>query len=321
MKELGKLDRVDARTIWKHEAHDFTPWLAKDENIQRLGDAIGIELAVEGTEVDVGPFAADIVAKDTATGDFVVIENQLERTDHDHLGKAITYAAALGATAIVWIARRFTDEHQRALDWLNENSSDDIAFYGVRIDVWRIGDSPPALQLNVLVRPAEIRRENIKSISQGELSPTKELQFEFWTAFRDALAETGEVASLRTPRPQYWYTIALGRSGRHLSLAADTWGKRVGVRLYLSARRGGRATFDVLYAQREAIEQELGAKLEWDPNPEAKDKTIVLFRDADIEKRGEWPEYVSWLVKWVLAFKRVFGPRIRNESLGGGEGD
>ncbi len=117
---------------------------------------LGIELAVEDTEVFVGPYSADILARDTASGNYIVIENQLGKTNHDHLGKAITYGAALNAAAIVWIASDFSDEHKKGLDWLNDNSSGDVAFFGVRLELWRINESPPAVRLNVISRPTEV---------------------------------------------------------------------------------------------------------------------------------------------------------------------
>jgi hypothetical protein len=129
--QLGTLRAVEPRTMWPDEAADFTPWLARPESIQSLGRAIGLELEVEHTEMAVGPFAADILARDSATGDYVIIENQLARTNHDHLGKAITYAAFLGATTVVWVAPAFTNEHRKALDWLNDKTVDTLSFFGV----------------------------------------------------------------------------------------------------------------------------------------------------------------------------------------------
>ena len=119
-EELGELHRVDLRIYWSNEAAEFTPWLASEENIAKLAEALGIDLEVESTEVAAGPYSADILARDTVTGDYVVIENQLGKTDHDHLGKAITYAAVLNASAVVWIAGQFTDEHKKSLDWLKQ---------------------------------------------------------------------------------------------------------------------------------------------------------------------------------------------------------
>jgi hypothetical protein len=119
MVELGKLERVDLRDIWTSEASDFTPWLARERNLEILGDTLGIELELEAQEKAVGPFRADILCKDIATDSWVLIENQLERTDHTHLGQLLTYASGLEAVTIVWIAARFTEEHRSTLDWLN----------------------------------------------------------------------------------------------------------------------------------------------------------------------------------------------------------
>lgn len=144
---LGRLEKVDLRTYWKSESHDFTPWLASPQNIQLLAEAIGLELEVEAQEKGVGPFS-DILCKDTTTNDWVLIENQLEPTDHTHLGQLLTYAAGLQATTIVWVSERFTSEHRAALDWLNEITEEKFAFFGIEVELWRIGDSVPAPKLN-----------------------------------------------------------------------------------------------------------------------------------------------------------------------------
>src|SRR4051794_9072868 len=150
---LGRLLRADLRTAWASEPADFTPWLAQQENLQLLGEVIGIDLELESQEKPVGPFSADILCKDTATGDWVLIENQLERTDHTHLGQLITYAAGLNAVTIVWIASRFTDEHRAAIDWLNERTDQKIRLFGLEIELWRIGESPLAPKFNIVSKP------------------------------------------------------------------------------------------------------------------------------------------------------------------------
>jgi hypothetical protein len=124
--ELGVLKTITARKKWNNEAQDFTPWLSN--NISELNKALGLELEVENIEVAVGPYSADILAKDTGTGKYVIVENQLEKTNHDHLGKAITYASVLDASTIIWIATDFTEEHKKALDWLNDHTSEEIFF-------------------------------------------------------------------------------------------------------------------------------------------------------------------------------------------------
>ena len=145
---LGQLARVDLRQVWENEARDFTPWLARPENIALLGDTLGLELDVESTEADVGPYRADIVCRDmgggSPDGELVLVENQLGRTNHEHLGQLLTYAAGLAAVKVVWIAAPFTDEHRSALDWLNERTDRNVNFFGLEIELWRIGGSPTA---------------------------------------------------------------------------------------------------------------------------------------------------------------------------------
>ena len=116
MTDLGRLEKVELRDIWITEDQDFTPWLAQEENLSVLADTIGVDLELEAQEKNVGPFRADILCRDTGTGDWVLIENQLERTDHTHMGQLMTYAAGLQAVTIVWVSSRFTDEHRAALD-------------------------------------------------------------------------------------------------------------------------------------------------------------------------------------------------------------
>ena len=126
---LGRLERVELRRIWSSESSDFTPWLAREDNLRLLGETVGIELELEAQEKTVGPFRADILCKDTATDSWVLIENQLERTDHSHLGQLLTYAAGISAVTVVWVAERFTEEHRAALDWLNERTAERINFF------------------------------------------------------------------------------------------------------------------------------------------------------------------------------------------------
>ncbi len=153
--KLGRLEAVDPREIWKSEAGDFTPWLAQEENLSLLGDTIGIEMELEAKEKDVGPFRADVLCKDIATGHWVLIENQLEKTDHTHLGQLLTYAAGLQAVTIIWVAVKFTEEHRAALDWLNEITDESINFFGLEVELWRIGESPVAPKFNVVSQPNE----------------------------------------------------------------------------------------------------------------------------------------------------------------------
>lgn len=313
--KLGVLSKIDLRKVWPNEAANFTPWLAQKENLAKLGSAVGMELEAEHMEVACGPFSADIVARELSSDSYVVIENQLGKTDHDHLGKSLTYASALGAKTVIWVAGDFTDEHRKTLDWLNDNSSEELAFFGVQVELWSIQDSSPAVRFNVVSRPTELVKQ-AAAVKSGDLSDSRKLQLEWWTAFRDALVKRKAVPSAQSPRPQYWYNVALGKSGAHLSATANTYDKEIGVRVYLSSKIGGATALKQLMESKEQIEQEIGSPLKWDPNPGAIDKVIVLTRPADLTQRSKWPEYLDWMVNTTVKFRNTFAPRVKDLAVG-----
>ncbi len=313
VKNFGTIMKVSVRDYWKNESEDFTPWLASDENIGLLGDALGLELEVENTEVAVGPYWADILARDVGSGEYIVIENQLTKTDHDHLGKLITYGSVLDAKIVVWLATNFTPEHQKALDWLNDNTSDDLSLYGVVAELWQIDDSRPALRFNVVCQPKEIVRQ-AKTARTSELTDAKKLQLEFWKEFKEKLLATKEVTSTRTPKPRYWFDIGLGRSGIHLSCTANTFDNKIGVRVYMR-RNVADAALDQLLEEKEEIENEIGEALTWNPYPEKQDKIIVISKDADLWKKERWEEYLDWIVNMVIKLRRAFMPRVKKLDL------
>ncbi|MGB7001621.1 MAG: DUF4268 domain-containing protein [Halobacteriota archaeon] len=312
--DLGNLKKVNIRKKWPDEASDFTPWLAREENIEKLSLALGLELQVENIEVSVGPYSADILAKDVGSDRYVIIENQLGKTNHDHLGKLITYGSVLDASANVWITSEFTEEHKKALDWLNDHTSDEISFYGVILELWQIDDSKPAVRFNVISKPADIIRQTAITKASENLSETKKLQLEFWTKFREKLSKRKEIPSVQSARPQYWFDVSLGRSGIHLSNTANTFDNKIGVRVYIG-NKVANVALPQLLQMREEIEAEIGEKLEWDPNPENLDKTIGLKRDADLTKRENWEEYLDWLTDMTIKFRKTFSKRVKSLDL------
>jgi len=307
--DLGELKSVPARIKWSKEAYEFTPWLA--QNIVRLNNAIGIELEVENTEVAAGPYSADILAKDTATDQYVVIENQLEKTNHDHLGKALTYASVLNATCIIWVATEFTPEHTKALDWLNDHTTEEISFYGVQIELWQIDDSKPALKFNVISKPNEAVRQATRTKSNEELSDARRFQYSFWQRFKTKLEKTKKIPSLRSPAAQYWYDIALGKSGIHLSSTCNTdIPNTVGVRIYISNRIAD-TMLPYLESKKIEIETSIGQALLWNPNPTNRDKVITLLHETDYNDEKKIEESLDWLVEYTLKFRDTFSKLIR----------
>lgn len=306
--DLGILKIITPRKKWNNEARDFTPWLA--EHVDELGKAVGIELEVENVEVAVGPYSADILAKDTGTGKFVVIENQLEKTDHDHLGKAITYASVLDASTVIWIATDFTEEHKKALDWLNDHTNDEFSFYGVQLELWQIDESKPALRINIISKPNLAVRQAARSMAVEELSDKRKFQYDFWVRFRDKLAKTKKIPSLQTPRPQYWFDVALGKSDIHISNTCNTDENSVGIRIYI-----GNKIVDVmlpyLESRKDEIENALNESLSWNPNPENRDKVILLLHSTDLSKPEKVNEAIDWLIEKTIKFRDVFSKIIR----------
>ena len=184
-ESLGHIQRVDLRQAWPHEAADFTPWLA--EHLVDLGEALGLDLELQAQEAPVGKFSLDLLARVTGTNETVIIENQLEPTDHDHLGKLLTYAGGCDADVIVWLAREFRDEHRQALDWLNQRTVDDTRFFGVVVEVWTIDDSRPAPHFTMVAAPNEWRREAVRNVRQGNLSDKNRRYERFFQSLIDAL--------------------------------------------------------------------------------------------------------------------------------------
>lgn len=308
--KLIKQKQINPRRMWPNEALNFTPWLA--ENISELGEKIGMELEVVGQEVSVGPYSADILAKDINTDSYIVIENQLEKTNHDHLGKSITYASALNAKTIVWIATDFTEEHKKALDWLNDNTNEDLSFWGIQLELWQIAEDTASMRLNIVSTPST-NVKTIKSKTNNE-SESRSIQLEFWTKFREKLQSTKKIPSLQTPQAHYWYDVRIGRSDILLSNICNTQKSIVGVRLYIRNK-----VVDVYYPALEArkveINKALGCEPDWDPNPSAKDKTITLLHQTDLSNPDKVEEALDWLVKQTIVFYGVFSKEVKNIKI------
>lgn len=321
---LGRMTKVDLRSFWKSEATDFTPWLAQEENIRLLGEAIGLDLEVAAQEKDVGPFRADILCKDTATDHWVLIENQLERTDHTHLGQLLTYAAGLNAVTIVWVAEGFSEEHRAALDWLNEITGEEFSFFGIEVELWKIEESLAAPKFNVVSKPNDWVKSVQSSAQRGELTEAKQLQLAFWIAFKEYLDRNTKIRCQK-PAPQHWLNHSIGRSGCHLASIVshvDSETKRFGGELRVDLTTVGensKAFFAQLEAQKKDIERELGEALTWHNPPGKRMCRIYVRRSAEVTDRPRWPEYHEWLRKKIESFQRVFGPRV--QALKGGSGE
>ena len=307
-KMLGKMNKVDLRKAWKHEALDFTTWLAQEENLALLSDEIGIGIRLIQTEAKVGNFNVDILAEEENTGRKIIIENQLETTNHDHLGKIITYASGHDANIIIWIVKDVREEHRQAVDWLNDHTDENVNFFAISLELWQIGDSPFAPKFQIISRPNEWAKAIKKSTGQGELTETKVLQYEFWNKFKEYVQERKSKLRLRKTYPQHWYDVSFGSSEAHIALTINTQDNLLGCEIYIP---NSKDLFIELAKNKEDIEKELGIRLVWMELEGKKAARIKYARDGDINDSSKWNEYFEWLKENSELFQRVFGKYIK----------
>lgn len=308
MTKLSKLEKVPLREVWVHEAYDFTQWLAKSENLELLSDAIGIEITSIETEASVGKFNVDILAEEENTGRKIVIENQLELTDHDHLGKIITYASGVNAEIIIWIVKNLRDEHKQAVDWLNEHTDSDINFFVVEMEVWRIDDSPYAPRFYVIAKPNDWTKEIKKATSQSQFSSLKLSQLEYWTKLKEYIEFQGSNIKPRKPYAQHWYDFKLGTTEAHLTLTINSQSNQKSCELYI---RDNKTLFDLLHQQKDDIEYELSEQLNWERLPQKKASRIKLISSSQFSNPNYWEDDHHWMLEKLTKFDQVFGKYIK----------
>jgi len=310
---LDKLVKVELRDIWKTEAQDFTPWLAQDSNLETLGEALNMELELKAREKSVGPFSADILCTNTDDGSLVLIENQLEKTDHTHLGQLMTYAAGLHTVNIVWIARKFTDEHRAAMDWLNDITNVEFRFFGLEVELWKIGESLAAPKFNVVCKPNDWSRSVSRNSGvslDNQLTQTQSKQLEFWSGLQSYLEEAENHIRPQTPRPQHWMNFGIGKTGMKLVALLNTRNNTVGVG-FETFEDGGKQIFDQLYSKKEEIEADLGFAPQWDRLDGKKATHVWYFREGNLDQVESWPEYFEWLTQHLESMDRAFRNRLK----------
>lgn len=308
--ELGRLEKLDLRLYWKRESTDFTPWLAREENIRLLSETIGVELEVQSQEESVGPFSADILCRDVTNDCYVLIENQLERTDHTHLGQLMTYAAGLDAVTIIWIAQKFTEEHRAALDWLNRITNETFTFFGIEIELYRIGNSNAAPMFNIVSKPNDWAKQVKKSISTQVVTETKQLQQEYWQGLKNFMEDNKSFARMQTPLLQHWTNISIGRSNFHLSASVSSRDNSINIWLNIIGDNA-KENYDKLYeiAYEKSLE-EISEDLVWDRLEGRKMSVVMLKTTGDFLKRNEWTKQFIWFKDYLERFINYFKPKI-----------
>jgi hypothetical protein len=309
--QLGKIIKVDLRTIWKREASDFSVWLAQQQNLDLLAEQLGIDIELLGTEVPVGRFKIDILAKEPNTNENIIIENQLEITNHDHLGKVVTYAAGLDARYLIWIVKDVLPEHLKAIEWLNDHLDEEIRCFLIRIEVWQIGDSKPAPRFEVI----SVKNDWVASLKQttssSAVSPLKLRQQQFWVEFCEFCKKKDPTIKLHKPAPQHWLNFSMGNSFAHLAARMNTQKNHISMELYIP---NNKMLFSYFKENEEFLKRELGKNLDWfDANIAS---GFNLFREVqDVFKESEKFDYFEWLYLNLLNFKKVLNPLIQKFKI------
>ncbi|MBR6993921.1 MAG: DUF4268 domain-containing protein [Methanobrevibacter sp.] len=305
--KLGKLVKVkDLRSVWKNEAYDFTTWLAKERNLSILSDEIGIEMELIDTEVPTGSFNADILAIESGTDNKIVIENQLEKTDHTHLGQIITYASGHDAKTIIWIVKSVREEHRQAIDWLNDHTDSEINIFLCKIELWKIDNSNVAPKFQIVSSPNNWSK-TVKRSPDNKFSATQMLQYNYWERLSEEIDENYPNLKSHKSYPQNYYNLYLEKNIAHISLLVNTVKKHLTTQLWISDSKD---FFDFLFEQKDEIENEMGLKLEWERLDNKKASHIDVFQKFDIKKNDDWDVAIKWHLDMASKFQDVFNDKL-----------
>ena len=307
---LGRLAIVKPRDVWPHEARDFTPWLLQNADV--LSELLGMELELQAAEHPVGGFSLDLIGRDETTGQTVIVENQLEESDHAHLGQILTYAAGTDPTTIVWIATAFRAEHRAALDWLNERTTEETRFFGVEIEVVRIGDSVPAPAFKLVAQPNDWGKKVRAAAQAAGMTERGQLYWDFWLKFSERLRAKHPSWTRGVSTKSSWFGMSTGVPSANWVFAFTTDGLGVHLEFVNSDPEVNALRFETLLARREEMENSYGEPLRWDPMEGYKGTKIAARCDvADVADRARWDEWIEWLIQT--------GERLRGalDSVGG----
>jgi hypothetical protein len=318
LAQLGRIVQMHPREVWPHEAYNFTPWLL--QNVDVLSELLGMELILEAAEHPVGDFSLDLKGYDEATGDVVIVENQLEVSDHNHLGQILTYAAGTDPTTVIWLTTGFRAEHRAAIDWLNERTDERTRFFGVVIKVVRIGDSEPAPSFELVAQPNDWEKQVRRATSAPAGASGKAAMYvDFWVPLLERIRSEQPTWTRARRSTQSWANTSTGARGVVLSMAFTRAG--LITQFYFDDPDASKnlRRFEAALAKREAFEAALGRSLQWDSMEGRKAARIVDGPvDYQIADTARWPDMVDWLIQSQTQMRQaldaVGGPRIFEEA-------
>ena len=290
--------------MWKHEQYNFSEWLSKKENIENLNDILGLTLVDISKETYVGAYRCDLFAKDETTGIKVIIENQLEMSNHDHLGKIITYASGLDAKVVVWIVKEAREEHRSAIEWLNNNTNSNINFFLIEIHAYKIGNSDNAPMFQVIEQPNDFIKNNKSINSSYTMNKSQSQRVEFWNQFNNVLVERGKPFNVRKATTDHWYNVAIGTSDAHIDITLVNKDSVIGVELYITDNKD---LFDKLYQKKDEIESDLGFKLDWRRLNNSKASRIVTFiKGLNFDNHSNYNELMNKTIDLAVLMRDTF---------------
>ena len=308
-QKIGKLIEVDVRELWKHEQYDFSEWLAKEDNLEYLNDILGLTLVDVDKEVFVGPYRCDLVAKDETSGITVVIENQLEGTNHDHLGKIVTYASGLNAKTMVWIVKDAKEEHRAAIEWLNNNTNSDINFFLIEIHAYTIGDSDPAPMFEVIEKPNDFVKHSKAPNADKELNKSQSERLIFWEQFNQVVISRGKPFNLRKATPDHWYDVAMGTSEAHVAIDLINKYNYIIVEVVIS---NNKELFDQLFSSKDDIEKSLGFEMIWDRLDNKKASRIKYkIPGLDFDDHSNYDQLMNQTNDIAIKIRNVFAKYVK----------
>ena len=307
---FGELQKVSLREVWAHEASDFTPWLA--ENIEALGKALGMDLELTEREASVGDFSLDILAKDLGTNHTVIIENQLTQTDHDHLGKLLTYAAGFDASIVIWISESIREEHRQALDWLNQRTDSDTLFFGVVVEVLKIDNSKPAYIFKLVASPNEWQKNKKRRTQSSSTSSKGERYQSYFQSLIDELREKHRFTSAKAGQPQNWYSFSSGVKGIYYGANFASGGKaKAELYIDLGEHEKNKYVFDELKKQENELAKAFDEPINWERLDDKRASRLAFYCDGAItDSDSELEDVHSWHIAKLLRIKEILGAKV-----------
>ena len=308
MEKLGRLESVEVRSVWSDEHRNFTPWLF--ENGEVLSEALGLDIELTAREHPVGGYSLDLYGRDLTNDCVLIVENQLEQSDHTHLGQVLTYAGGTDASTIIWVAPRFRQEHLAAVDWLNDRTDEDTRVFAIEVGVRRIGDSQPAPFLDVVGKPNDWHKE-VKAATRTSVSETGAMYQRFWSDYVELVNERHPDWRPQEPQPRNYNNHFLPIRGSVLSAVfADR--KRAGIRMWIDSgdREVNQEVFETLRGHLADFEEVFSDDMEWDSREQTRARSIGVYMSGSIRDVDRYDEFTEYFISAAETFREVISPTI-----------